>query len=217
MSDDLTGLELLYTTRAMRRLGTDPVDDDTVAKILDGAIRGPSGANRMRVRFGVVRDSDRKVRIQALYEQGLKELYSMTPPPPDPNDPAGPPNFAAIKTGDHLMEHLHEAPVLLFVLGLPGFMSTSFPIAWQACLTARSYGIGTTFTTALRFRQEEIDSILGIPEDNPWEFHAMLPLGVPLGNWGLAKRPPVNRFTYDETFGNLVDWEIDEPYWNPAS
>ena len=96
-------------------------------------------------------------------------------------------------------------------------MSTSFPIAWQACLTARSYGVGTTFTTALRFRQEEIDSILGIPEDNPWEFHAMLPLGVPLGNWGLAKRPPVNRFTYDETFGNLVDWEIDEPYWNPAS
>ena len=71
MSDDLTGLELLYTTRAMRRLGTDPVDDDTVAKILDGAIRGPSGANRMRVRFVVVRDDERKVRIQALYEQGL--------------------------------------------------------------------------------------------------------------------------------------------------
>ena len=50
----MDALELLYTTRAMRRLAPDPVDDETIAKLLDAALRGPSGGNRMRVRFVVV-------------------------------------------------------------------------------------------------------------------------------------------------------------------
>jgi nitroreductase len=171
----------------------------------------------MRVRFVVVRDSGTKSKLQTLYADGMRQLYSAPAPPPDPNDPAGPPDPAAVKTSGWLTEHLADVPVLIFVLGLPGFGSTSFPIAWQLCLAARAYGLGTTLTNVLRFHQEETDRLIGIPEDSDWEFHAMIPVGKPLGNWGLAKRPPVNRFTYDETFGNLVDWEVDQPCWNPAS
>ena len=213
----MDALELLYTTRAMRRLAPDPVDDETIAKLLDAAMRGPSGGNRMRVRFVVVCDRSTKSELQTLYADGMKQLYSAPAPPPDPNDPAGPPDPATVKTAGWLTENLVDVPVLIFVVGLPGFGSTSFPIAWQFCLAARACGLGTTFTTVLRFHQEETDRLIGIPEDSDWEFHAMIPVGKPLGNWGLAKRPPVNRFTYDETFGNLVDWEVDQPCWNPAS
>ncbi|MGE0796656.1 MAG: nitroreductase family protein, partial [Acidimicrobiia bacterium] len=37
--------EALYTTRAMRRLRPDPIPLDVQARILDAAIRAPSGNN----------------------------------------------------------------------------------------------------------------------------------------------------------------------------
>ena len=103
------------------------------------------------------------------------------------------------------------------MLGLPGFGSTSFPVPWQLCLAVRAHCIGSTFTTAMRMRQEETDALLGIPADSDWEFHAMVPLGRPLGNWGLAKRPPAHLFTYSESFGTPVNWTITEPAWQTAA
>jgi len=200
----------------MRRLAPDPIDDETISKLIDAAMRGPSGGNRMRVRFVVVRNPETKAQLKPLYADGMKQLYSQPAPPSDPNDPAGPPNPAAVSTAGWLTEHLDEVPALIFVLGLPGFGSTSFPIAWQLCLAARAYGLGTTFTNVLRFHQEETDRLLGIPEDAGWEFHAMIPVGKPLGSWGLAKRPPAHRFAYDESFGNPVAWAADDPAWGAA-
>ena len=37
--------EALYTTRAMRRVTPDPIPDDVQARILDAAIRAPTGGN----------------------------------------------------------------------------------------------------------------------------------------------------------------------------
>ena len=213
--EPMDALELLYTTRAMRRLSPEPIDDETVAKLLDAAVRGPSGGNRMRVRFLVMRDPARKAEAQKLYVAGMKALYSQPAPAPDPNDPAGLPNPAAVKSAPWLMEHLAEVPVLIYVLGQPGFGSTSFPLAWHLCLAARAMGLGSTFTTAMRMRQEETDAFLGIPQGSGWEFHAMIPIGHPLGTWGLAKRPAAQSFAYDETFGTPVTWTIDEPAWQP--
>jgi len=37
--------EALYTTRAMRRVTSDPIPLDVQARILDAAVRAPSGGN----------------------------------------------------------------------------------------------------------------------------------------------------------------------------
>ena len=38
--------DAIYTLRAMRRLKTDPVPEELVWKVLDAAIRAPSGGNQ---------------------------------------------------------------------------------------------------------------------------------------------------------------------------
>src|SRR4051812_44633262 len=46
--------EALYTTRAMRRIKPDPIPLDVQQRILDAAVRAPSGGNTQNWRFLVV-------------------------------------------------------------------------------------------------------------------------------------------------------------------
>jgi nitroreductase len=50
--------EALYTTRAMRRIKPDPIPLDVQQRILDAAVRAPSGGNTQNWRFLVVDDPD---------------------------------------------------------------------------------------------------------------------------------------------------------------
>src|SRR5579871_2456807 len=50
--------EALYTTRAMRRVRPDPIPLEVQARILDAAIRAPSGGNSQNWRFLLVDDRD---------------------------------------------------------------------------------------------------------------------------------------------------------------
>ena len=59
--------EALYTTRAMRRVRPDPVPMEVQAKILDAAIRAPSGRNSQNWRFLLVDDPQVLARIGPLY------------------------------------------------------------------------------------------------------------------------------------------------------
>ncbi len=55
--------EALYTTRAMRRVRPDPIPQDAQARILDAAIRAPSGGNAQAWRFLLVDDRATKERL----------------------------------------------------------------------------------------------------------------------------------------------------------
>ena len=46
--------------------------------------------------------------------------------------------------------------------------------------------------------------------------HAMIPIGYPMGNWGIAQRKPANLSTFQDRWDNPVSWEIPEPLW-PSS
>ena len=67
--------EALYTTRAMRRVKPDAVPMDVQAKILDAAIRAPSGGNTQNWRFLMVDDKDVIAQIAPLYQQAISELW----------------------------------------------------------------------------------------------------------------------------------------------
>ena len=52
--------EALYTTRAMRRVKPDAIPYDIQAKILDAAVRAPSGGNSQSWRFLLLDDPEKK-------------------------------------------------------------------------------------------------------------------------------------------------------------
>ena len=67
--------EALYTTRAMRRVKPDPVPEEIQLRILDAAIRAPSGGNSQGWRFLIVDDSEQIAKIGALYSDCIDMLW----------------------------------------------------------------------------------------------------------------------------------------------
>ena len=65
--------EALYTTRAMRRVRPDPIPADVQAKIVDAAIRAPSGGNTQNWRFMLVDDPELKAQLGPLYREAAAE------------------------------------------------------------------------------------------------------------------------------------------------
>ena len=68
--------EALYTTRAMRRLKTDPIPAEVQAKILDAAIRAPTGGNSQNWRFLLVDDPALIAQLGAIYRRCIELLWS---------------------------------------------------------------------------------------------------------------------------------------------
>ncbi|HWN58143.1 MAG TPA: nitroreductase family protein, partial [Methylomirabilota bacterium] len=59
--------EAIYTARAIRRFKPDPVPDEVITKVLDAAIRAPSGSNEQSWEFIVVKDAAQRKKIGDVY------------------------------------------------------------------------------------------------------------------------------------------------------
>jgi nitroreductase len=68
--------EILYSTRAMRRLKPDPIPEATLKKIVDAGIRAPSGGNVQEWAFLLVRDPELKTFIRDAYWQYFGHFLS---------------------------------------------------------------------------------------------------------------------------------------------
>ncbi len=106
--------ETLDNTRAIKRLKPDPVPLELIRKVLDAGTKAPSGVNTQPWEFLVVRDLDTKKWVQERYLHFAKERFGALVESLEDIDTPG---ARMLRTVMHLAEHLHEAPVLLFVCG----------------------------------------------------------------------------------------------------
>jgi nitroreductase len=193
--------EAIYTLRAMRRLKTDPVPDELVWKVLDAAIRAPSGGNLQPWRFVVVTDAAKKKKIGEWYLDGWNKMYGPRRDVPI-TDPAAARTF---KSADHLANHIAEAPVLIFATVMSNMASVSgagpniFPAVQNLMLAARALGLGTTLTTLHKHHDADVKELLGIPDGV--ETMALIPMGWPKGNFGTGPRRPVEEVTRWDAWG----------------
>ncbi|HWM78626.1 MAG TPA: nitroreductase family protein, partial [Methylomirabilota bacterium] len=82
---ELGVLEAIHSARAIRRFKPDPVPDEVITKVLDAAIRAPSGSNEQSWEFIVVKDAAQRKKIGGVYRKGgdiLMALYANRTKPP---------------------------------------------------------------------------------------------------------------------------------------
>ena len=209
----------LTTTGAIRDFTDEPVDDATLARVLDVARFAPSGGNRQGWHVVVVRDPSIRRRIRDAYLGGWYEYLAqraagLTPWSPR-NDRAVEADaignagaIAGAASPDGFAERLDEVPVLLAVLVDLGALAavdrdldrytfagaaSVYPFAWNLLLAAREEGLGGVITTmAIRAESEVLDA-LGAPEGHA--VAALLALGHPTRTFTKLTRAPVASFT----------------------
>lgn len=213
--------EALYTTRAMRRVRPDPIPADVQARILDAAIRAPSGGNAQNWRFLLVDDPAVKARLGPLYRDSIGKLWQTAYRErlARARSSAGDPDSASLlrvqASAQHLADHFEAVPLFLFgfARGDPSGGSI-FPAIWSAQLAARAEGVGTALTSVLGvFHGAEAMDILGVPPDKGWVMACCVSFGYPTGRWGVAARRPVHEVAYRNTWGGSVGFEVSEPLW----
>jgi nitroreductase len=199
-------LEAINTQRAMRRLKPDPVPDELIWKVLEAAIRAPSGGNRQPWNFIVIRDEAKKKKIAEWYVEAWNKAYG-------PIKQMAQSNAELAKTyrsADHLANHLAEVPVLIMAtIQQSGIAPVSpagasiYPAVQNLMLAARALGLGTTLTTLHRAHEDDVRKLLGIPDGV--ETMALIPMGWPMGKFGGGARLPVDKVTYWDSWGTTAE------------
>jgi len=215
--------EALYTTRAMRRVKPDPVPLDVQAKILDAAIRAPSGGNTQNWRFLLVDDKEVIASLAPLYQDAIDQLWKtvyadrLAAADADPGDPESVSMRKVQRSAQWLADHFAEVPLYLF-----GFVQhdptggSIYPAVWSAQLAARAEGVGSSLTAVLGFfHPAETFEILGVPGDEGWVMACCVSFGYPTGRWGVAPRRPVHEVSYRNRWGSDVGFEVPAPLWGP--
>lgn len=210
--------EALYTTRAMRRVKPDPIPGDVQERILDAAIRAPSGGNAQGWRFLIVDDAEVIGQVGDLYAECIDMLwatvYKERAEHARTSDDAEARQFRAIMSSvTWAQENFSSYPLLLFAFDQFDTTGGSiFPAVWNAMLQARADGVGSSLTSVLLFKNDETLDVLGVPKDEGWRMACCVPFGYPLGNWGVAKRTPAHEVSYRNRWGTPID-PIPAPLW----
>jgi nitroreductase len=197
--------DVMHTMRAMRRLKPDPVPDELIFKILAAGQAAASGGNSQQWKFLVLKDAAKKKAVQVYYKKLFDEVvgprYASSPTPPGVNPESFKRQHSAV---EYLTDHYHEAPVWI-VACLAGDNpnrtagSSIYPAVQNMLLAARALGLGSTLTTRHTGYGKECDDAMGIPAG--YKSYAILPIGWPMGNFGLLGRGPLSEVTYLDNWG----------------
>jgi len=213
--------EALYTTRAMRRVRPDPIPQDVQARILDAAIRAPSGGNAQGWRFLLVDDHGVIARLAPLYRDAIGTLWetfyreNLEKARSAPDDPESVSLLRVQASAQYLADHFEDVPLLLFAFSRGDPTGGSiFPAIWSAQLAARAQGVGSALTSVLGiFHPQETLQILGVPDNKGWAMACCVSFGYPRGRWGVAPRRPAHEVAYRNQWGTGLGFEIPEPLW----
>jgi len=207
----------LMTTRAIRRYTDEPVTDEEIERILAAAVQAPSGGNIQPYQFLVVTAPDKRRAIGAIY----KRAYDRYEPavqklvPPFKDDAARQAHERSWAASRHLADTIGSVSAMVLVLmprismsvvdedgpmDVGSTYASVYPAVQNLVLAARSLGIGTVLTTVYRIHEDEVRAVCEIPDR--YEIAALLPLGRPAGNFGVAPRRPARSLTSWNTFGN---------------
>ncbi len=199
-TQEISQFEAMHTQRAIRRFTDDPVTDEVIQRILEAAVRAPSGRNSQPWRFIVIRDAATKRKIGEYYRRACAQAGIGQEPIPGLSRKVN-------ESVAHLALHMGDAPVLILAcyeylnedaVGSSTLLTGSsiYPAVQNLLLAARALGLGTALTTVHSMFEAEIKALLTIPPNV--QTAALIPLGYPSleERFGGSRRRPVAEVTY---------------------
>ena len=211
--------DVMRTTFAAREFTDDPIDDETLYRILDNARFAPSGGNRQGWRVIVIRDRAKRAALVDLIRPTMQRYFAQAAAGENPFNTIVPTKVdaaqvAAANLPGGMIERMVDAPVLLLIAvdlrvvasfdsALPrvGVISGAsiYPFVWNILLAARNEGLGGTLTTFLAPAEQEARKMFGLPDY--FAVSALLPIGKPVRQLTKLKRKPVEEFTVVDHHG----------------
>lgn len=210
--DDVSLLDGLATTRAIRRYTDDPVDEADLRQILWYAGRAPSGSNRQRFRFLVLTNGPCAREAKALLGDAFRRGWAAK----REGDGYRPSRFA--DSMQRYVDRFELTPVVVLVCldryrdPSPMEGASVYPACQNLLLAARALGYGGALTMWHGIVEPELRELLEIPDHVA--LSACITLGVPEGRHGPLRRKPVAEVTFVDRWGEHPAWDEAEP---PAS
>jgi nitroreductase len=217
--------EAMYTARALRRLQPDPIPEALITKVLQAATQAPSGGNAQNWIFVVVRDEAQRHQLGAVYRKASDEVAAIYAARGRPAHLTDAQYRRLMQGGSYLWDHIGDAPVLLIPClrkrdmpprdALPPEVaarydahlahqekirgSSIYPAVQNIILACRALGLGTLITTNHILYEDDVRTILGLPDDVLT--FALMPIGYPVGKYGPLVRRPVSEVAFADRWG----------------
>ena len=215
--------EVMRTTAACREFTAEPVDDETLGRILDSARFAPSGGNRQPWRVVRIESSSLRKEIAHLYSLSWREYWAhvergLVPFAPDEEGRWQGPAVDLVAARDRpapdaFGDQLASVPVMLVLLAHLGSLAVTdnglgrqsivggasvYPFGQNVLLAARDEGLGGVMTTVLCRQEDAVRELLGVPA--AFAVAALIVLGHPARQVSLLRRDPVENFTFVDRF-----------------
>lgn len=212
-------LEGLATTRAIRRYTDEPVLEEDLNTILWHASRAPSGSNRQKFRFVVLRDSAEAVQAKSLLGEAFRRGWQAKRDHDGFEAGSGrDPNSSKSRQAAAMQQYVdrfEDVPVVVLVCLIrhrganPYEGASVYPACQNLLLAARALGYGGVLTMWHHAVEAELRSLLGIPEDVA--LSACITLGRPQGGHGPVRRRPLGELVFEDGWGVPANWAVDPP------
>jgi nitroreductase len=204
--------DAMRTQRAIRRLKNDPVDDALVKRLIELALKAPTGSNQQNWEFIVVRDRAVKAAL-GRQNRRMFRLYGGLGRRVAKNEPK---MLKVLDAVQWQADHFEDIPVIVVAclkgglrFGFPPMLPSSYygsiyPSVQNLLLGARAAGLGAALITLPLWSTFAARRILGCP----WSVQpcAVIPLGWPLGRYGPTTRRPVEEVVSIDRYGNRA-WQ----------
>ena len=197
MSNQTTDIyEVMQTQRAIRRWTDQPVERETIEKIIQAGCWAPSGSNSQPWGFLVVTDDGIRERLAA----AIREMFSSRfgGDMPNPDDIEDPTTRRMMRGAFNLFDNFAAAPVWIIPCLVrvqspapQGLLAGSsiYPSIQNMMLAARAEGLGTVLTTPQDGIMDQLRDELRVPENATPV--AIIPMGYPNANFGPVTRKPL--------------------------
>jgi nitroreductase len=216
---DVSLIDGLTSTRAIRRYTGEPIPDRVLRDILFAATRAPSGSNRQPFRFLVLADGPAATAAKQLIGDAARRLWSAKRQRDGyTQGSAARPDSPKSRLADTMQQYvdaLASVPVLILPClnryREPEYTEGAnvYPACQNLLLAARAYGYGGVLTMFHKEVEPQLRTMLAIPDSTAMS--ATITLGRPAGQHGQVRRRPLSELVYQDAWGEPAPWAVDPP------